>query len=400
MATRDRPRALLLGGSANALSAARSLARAGVTVDAIGDGLGSSPVAHSRFRRRWIEPGEGNVQERWLTHLLAAPPAALIPCCDDAVELIADHRAGLADAGHHLPIGDDEVRRSMLDKVATARLASAAGVGCAQVIEVDTFEAMVDAVETIGFPCGLKARHPHHFTRVQGGLKGVTLRGPADLEASGRALVEGAASVIVTEIIPGIDNVYSSYNTFVDDDDTHLFEITKQKLRQFPTDFGLGTAHRTTDLPEVAEVGRRFLHAIGLRDFGNVEFRRDARDGELKLIECNVRLTAANALLTSAGCDVATIVYRRAIGEPVEPVTGFREGMVMMHALRDTRAFLSYRRQGVLGTREWIGSYLAPHSPPLFSISDPAPSLRALARHSRRARPLGRAADLVGRGRR
>jgi D-aspartate ligase len=37
--------------------------------------------------------------------------------------------------------------------------------------------------------------------------------------------------------------------------------------------------------PEVAEAGLRFLRAIGPRGMAHAEFKRDSRDGELKLIE-------------------------------------------------------------------------------------------------------------------
>ena len=46
-----------------------------------------------------------------------------------------------------------------------------------------------------------------------------------------------------------------------------------------------------------------FGHA-GLRGVANVEFKRDPRDGRLKLIECNARFTAANGLLTASGIDL------------------------------------------------------------------------------------------------
>ena len=57
---------------------------------------------------------------------------------------------------------------------------------------------------------------------------------------------------------------------------------------------------------------------------GNVEFKRDTRDGRLKLIECNHRFTAANELVRRAGIDLARIAYDRACGDDVPPTPAIR----------------------------------------------------------------------------
>ena len=73
--------------------------------------------------------------------------------------------------------------------------------------------------------------------------------------------------------------------------------------------------------PEVAELGLRFFQGVGLRGLANVEFKRDARDGRLKLIECNHRFTAPTGLLRAAGMDLPLFVYNRLTGRPLPAVT-------------------------------------------------------------------------------
>ncbi|MEO6318425.1 MAG: hypothetical protein ABIP36_06550 [Acidimicrobiales bacterium] len=351
-----------------------------MAVDALGDGLGAEPVRHSNALRTWTGADLADVQAGWATHLARSEPSVLIPCCDDAVEALADHRDLFVGLGHRLPPGEDEVRRTMLDKVSTAAVAHRAGVLAPKVRIVREQSELVRAAEEIGYPCGLKPVQSHRFTRANGGLKGVTVPDPTALASLGARLLRSGLDIVVTELIPGRDPTFCSFNTYIDDDGRPLFEITKEKVRQHPVDFGLGTFHRTVWLPEVADMGRRFILESGLRGFGNVEFRTDARDGELKLIECNVRLTAANELLTRAGCDVAFIIYQRSLGNPVEPVDGFREGLRMFSPLKDARAVVDYRRRKELRWRDWVGDVVPPPGLPLFSWSDPQPSLRAGAR--------------------
>src|SRR5207245_547909 len=124
-----------------------------------------------------------------------------------------------------------------------------------------------------------------------------------------------------------------------------LVHFTKRKLRQYPVTFGWGCFHETAWEPEAAELGLRFFQGIGLRGLGNVEFKRDVRDGRLKLIECNPRLTAANELVRLAGHDFARLAYERAAGRDGPTMGSFREGLYFWYPFMDTRACLSLRRQ-------------------------------------------------------
>jgi len=122
-----RPPAVVLGGLENALSVARSLSRQGVAVYAVG-GM-DAPVRHSRsctaFHR--LEVGDPKPQfRRWL--LEDAPDGAVVlPCDDDAVEVVARHRAEFVP--RLIPVAEnDTALLEMLDKDATYAHARAAGV--------------------------------------------------------------------------------------------------------------------------------------------------------------------------------------------------------------------------------------------------------------------------------
>ena len=73
---------------------------------------------------------------------------------------------------------------------------------------------------------------------------------------------------------------------------------------------------------------------MGLRGLGNVEFKRDERDGELKLIECNHRFTAATGLLRAAGLDLPLFVYNQLTERQLPPVERYRPGMTMWYPMR------------------------------------------------------------------
>src|SRR5262245_66522929 len=86
---RLNPPALVVGGSANAVSVARSLGRANVAVHALSSQL--EPVRYSRYCASWTQLGTDRVQERWLAWPRSAGPrgAVLLPCNEEARELVA-----------------------------------------------------------------------------------------------------------------------------------------------------------------------------------------------------------------------------------------------------------------------------------------------------------------------
>jgi predicted ATP-grasp superfamily ATP-dependent carboligase len=98
-------------------------------------------------------------------------------------------------------------------------------------------------------------------------------------------------------------------------------------------------------------------------------------DGELKLIECNARFTAAQELLVRCGVDSARMVYDHLTGRPVTGVQTYRQGVLFWAPLRDFKAFRELQRAGELSLGGWLRSLLRPRTYPYLSLSDPLPFL-------------------------
>ncbi|WP_456599810.1 carboxylate--amine ligase [Blastococcus sp. SYSU DS0616] len=386
--------AIILGGSFNSLSVARSLGRQGVPVHALGDGAGGSLVQRSRYLSSYVPvTSSASAPEEWQRWLETGPRGGvLLPCSDAALEFLALHRDALTADGYCPAAGADDVTLAMLDKEQTYALARSVGVPAPRTAAVHTLNELREAVAGMEFPLALKPRHSHLFARAFG-TKAIVAEDRETLEAGFRATQEHELEMIVTEIIPGDDSRYCSYYSYLDDDGTPLFHFTKRKPRQNPPGFGLGTFHITEWVPDAAELGLKFFTGIGLRGIGNVEFKRDSRTGQLKIIECNPRFTAADKLVQRAGVDMATIAYRRALSLPVTPPGSFRSGVRQWHPLEDLHAFRAYRASGEMGTAEWLGSLAHPRTLglPMLDLGDPAPSVEYTAGFLRRAvRAVGR----------
>ncbi len=394
--------AVILGGSYNSLSVARALGRQGIPVHALGDGAGGSLVRHSRYLTSYTDVSSAaGAAGEWLAWLRSGPSGAvLLPCSDGALQFLAEHRAELHALGHHPAAGADDVTLAMLDKEQTYALARSVGVPAPRTASVTTLDELRAAAATMDYPCALKPRHSHLFARAFDS-KALVVDDAAALEAAFLATAEHDLEMIVTEIVPGDDSRYCSYYSYIDDDGTPLFHFTKRKPRQNPPGFGLGTYHVTEWVPDAAELGLRFFTGVGLRGVGNVEFKRDSRDGQLKIIECNPRFTAADKLVQRAGIDMATLSYRRALGQPVDPLpSAYRTGVRQWHPVEDFQAFRAYRAAGQLSTGAWLASVARPMLLPMLDPRDPRPSVVYAAAFARRVgRYVRRRVTTAARGR-
>lgn len=386
---------VVLGGESIAVSVARSLGPAGVPVHALG--VPSDPVRRSRWCHSFTDLGAYvGVQERWLRWLEADGPrgAVILPCNDDALELVARNRPRLVELGYRPIEADDDVVLAMLDKERTYELARAAGIETPRTATVRAEHDIHAALEDLLYPCALKPLQSHVFARHFGSRKVVLVGGRDEARRELVRLLELGLEMMVTEIVPGPDDSYCSYYSYIDQNGEPLFHFTKRKLRQWPNHFGLGTYHATSREEDTRLAGLRFFQGVGLRGLGNVEFKRDARDGRLKLIECNHRLTAANELVRAAGLDLALLAYNRTLGRPPPPLQSYRAGLHTWHPLEDLRALHSYRASGELTVGPWARSLLAPQRFSLLSASDPLPALASWSEKGRRgARMLWRASN-------
>lgn len=377
----ERTPAVLLGGETIAVSAARSLSAAGVRVHALGHA--TDPVRRSRHCHEFVEVGaKQGVQERYMAWLRDHAPAGavVIPCDDDGIELIARGRARLVGLGLRPVEGNDEALLGMLDKDRTYEICREIGVGCPRTETVTTREEAEAVSRRFDYPCALKPRESHVFAQHFGILaKAVRVSSPEELVREFEHTAELGVAMLVTEIVPGPDDALCSYYSYLDEDGRPLYHFTKKKERQFPPEFGLGCYQLTTWDPDVAEAGLRFFQGAGLRGIANVEFKRDSRDGTLRLIECNARLTAANEQVRLAGLDIALLAYSRVTGTPGPELRSYKVGVPLWHPIEDFRAMLRYRARGELGVGEWARSLRRRQRFPLFRLDDPMPTVHSLS---------------------
>lgn len=381
LTTKKKPPVLLLGGSSNTLSIARSLGRLGIDIYiSVTEG---NYASYSRFiKKNFVISDKKRVDEFWCELLLSNTNPMLhgcviFPCNDDGIEFVANHRDQLATS-YILDESIPDLQLKMLNKLDTLQLARQAGVGTPQFMAINAVDDIARINSKFEFPLIIKPQHSHLFQKAFPG-KLFFVDSYEQMQARLHEVLAKDLKVILSELIPGPDNLLGSYYTYIDAQGRTLFHFTKKVIRRYPKNHGQGCYHITAWDQEIAEQGLQFFRGINFRGLGNVEFKRDQRDGKLKIIECNPRFTAAHELLVRCGMDVAEIIYKHLVGLPVPQIESYREGMTLWFPVRDFQAYRELRRQNELTFAAWLRSIAHQQVLPHFRLNDPLPTLATFA---------------------
>jgi D-aspartate ligase len=391
---------LLLGGGASTLAAARSLGSAGIPVFA--SGRSGCRAMHSRYCGLSLPvPADGDAHQFWEALLISARDprlagSVIMAGCDESLEFVEANEAALRE---HYVVEEflPDLRRAMLDKLETLDLARKAGVPTPNYWAVDSIEDVIAVRDQLRFPVMVKPLNSlafmHEFAR-----KLFIVHDDFDkVVQKVRLCRERGHKVMLVEMIPGPDCLLSSYYTYRASGGKLLYDYTKSIIRRWPVNRGGACFHQSEWLPETAEMGRRMFNGIGWQGIGNVEFKRDLRDGKLKIIEVNGRLTAGHPLVTRGGAPIDLIIYCHLTGQAPPPFEGYSQTLRLWDPLRDFMAFLQLRKSGELTFWGWLRSVFAQKIVlPYFSFDDPRPGLSEavslLARLPRAARARGQKA--------
>lgn len=371
-----KPPVIIIGGRLIALSIVRALAKNRIRCYVIDEN--DSIVHYSRYCIG-IKNQQKQDSDKWLEWLLENgknlhESPVIIAACDYGLKLVIENRK-ILEKHFILQEGNDEVTLAMLDKFKTYELAKNLNIPCPRTININNIEELKLISENIEYPCLLKPRVSHKFSYRFQGKKLFEVKNKKELFEYYGLTQKYNLMMTVTELIPLGSKGYDGYYTYLDENGNPMFHFTKIRLRQRPNLSGLGTYNVTNWNQEVMELGLKFLKGIGLRGIGTLEFIRDARDGKLKLLECNPRFTGTTELVHKSGLNWALFVYNRLTGLPLPPMNYYKKNVYIIKPLEDYLAFKELHKNKKISFWQWIRSILHLQHFFIFKFSDPKPFL-------------------------
>jgi D-aspartate ligase len=358
------------------LGVIRSLGRRGVPVYGVHEGPWA-PAANSRYLRGrcFWQPSPDDIDRARAGLLrlaeLIGRPAVLVPTDDAGAIFLAEHAAGLR-SWFLFPDPPPELPRRVADKYALYRLCRELGVPCARAVLAESLEQATAFAADTGFPLVAKLTRP--WNNGGGRLRSTSIvTSRQQLAGIYEASACARAGLMLQEFIPGGPGQDWFFHGYCDGTSTCRPAFTGVKERSYPAHAGLTCLGRSVSNPRLRDEVARLLARLGYRGIVDLDLRRDARDGQYKLLDFNPRIGAQFRLFRDrAGIDVVTACYLDLTGATVpqcEQVNG--RGFLVENY--DPVAAFGYWRSGELGLRSWLASLRAIDETAWFARDDPRP---------------------------
>jgi predicted ATP-grasp superfamily ATP-dependent carboligase len=372
--------------SYSGLALARSLARRGVKVYGVA-GSPSEVGMTSRFVTPVIYPDIIRSDEDTVGALLdlsekIGEPAVLFPTGDALVLPISRHRDRLSSRYKFL-VPEPELAERLVSKDGLAEILQERDLPGPTSSTIREPSQLDHVVGKLRYPVIMKPIYSASWylqdmvDRI-GYRKVIVISDEAELRHWYKLVAEVDPRVILQEFIPGEDaNLYYVCGYFNADGKLEGI-FAGQKLRITPVHFGSASFVRSIRDDALLTKAVNLLQPLGYRGLFGVEFKKDTRDGEYKIIEVNVRWGLWDGLARRCGIDLGYLAYAREVELPFETNDHYRAGVCWLSFRRDLEAFLGYRRENLLSTWEWIRSLMGETEHAVFAWDDPGPAVQEL----------------------
>ncbi|GLZ07203.1 ATP-grasp domain-containing protein [Actinomadura sp. NBRC 104412] len=363
------------------LAVVRTLGRVGVPAYAVTEDR-FTPMALSRHvtgRFVWRTGGERTYQRQLLEGMgevaeRIGRPAVLLPTDDHAALFVSEHADALEDRFlfARQPPG---LVRAVTDKAELHARCRELGLAAPATTVVEREDELAAFAETAGFPVVVKQAAPF---LLGDGRRMTSTRIVRDRRELLRTRIQGR--LVLQEHLPSEHAEDWLFHGYCDTGSRCLVAFTGRKVRSWPVGAGETAFGRAERNPELEELTRALLQALGYRGPVSMDYRYDRRDGTYKLLDLNPRVGAIFRLFTDeAGVDVVRALHLDLTGRPVPdavPVDG-RVVMVEGYDVRSARSLLKTRD---LTLAELSSSWRTISETAWFGRDDLLPPLVALAR--------------------
>lgn len=370
---------VLTGGDFMALGVLRTLARKNIPILLLEHEHSISRYSiYPKRVRKAPRPDDPDAYARFLVETAESEGIrgwVIIPNSDELVYVLSKHRDRLSPY-YRIPTPGWDVIRDLYIKKNTYQLAERLGIP----IPATRYPQSVEeaAALDIPYPAVLKPSiRDHYYNQTR--IKAHRVENRGELVRVFRRMAEliPPSEILVQDMVPGGAKELYSFCPFFKDGGI-LAGITARRARQHPMDFGHASTYaEEVEIPELRDLARRLLGAIGYYGLAEVEFMRDTRDGVYRLIEVNPRVWGWHALAIASGVDLPYYLYADMTGSAQTPPPAAGGNARWLHFTTDLPTAALEIARGRMSARSYLASLRGARDA-VFSLRDPLPFLAEL----------------------
>lgn len=368
----------MLGLCPNGLGVIRSLGRYGIPVVGL-DYHYPMPGFFSRYASSTQCPHPFHSPDQLCAFLMnrivkGEAKGILFPTSDEFVLFVSRYRDILSKR-YFFALPDEDVVESLLNKRWQYGKAHETSTPYPRTYYPTKIEDAEKIKNEIDYPVIIKPCYTHLWKEKAFGTKGFLVQDAGGLmERIGQVFSNGV-DVVIQSVIPGDVTDFYEVCSYFNAHNEPLCIFIKKKIRQYPHDMGLGSLMESVWDEQLAGIALNMFRGIHYRGIGEIEFKKDPRDGVYKMIEINSRITLQNSLADYCGINLPLIQYADLLGERVHVPGRYREHARWIWAEIDYERFKELRAQKEISTASWLRSALSCGSYAVFAWDDMGPSL-------------------------
>ena len=361
------PAAVIAGAYQTGVLAVRGLKRRGVRAYCF-DANADNPGFRSVYGPARLCPDPDVEPDGWLDFMRALArevggQPALIPSSDRFVSAIARHAEALAP--HYRVSAGTSLQGLLADKHTQYDLAARHGMPMPLTQFAQTPAEVEQFAARAMYPCLLKPTHFREWLRCSHDHPLYARKIAIAHSAGELAEIYRQASainplVILQEIIEGPDTGKRVYLSCYDVHGERIAHAMFRELRCEPLGFGPASVTEPIDDPETDAICDGFLRRIGYIGLCEIEMKQDTRDGRVKLIEANPRLSGGGDAAPHAGVELAWLHYLDLIGQAVVPTGPSPRHFKHIVLRADAVAAVDYLQAGLISWRDIVNTYRPP----------------------------------------
>lgn len=300
------------------LAVVRSLGRQGVEVGA-GSTSRHSVSFYSNFvRSKYIYPDPKATPERFVNSvnsiLLQEGYDVFLPIGYNATVAASKFREHF-DGQTAVPVVNYRTLSIAADKAKTINFAEEIGIPMPKTVVCKNIKD-VKATEELKFPVVIKGT-------LEGGST-TYANEPAELESKCNFLfAKSQKEALIQEYIPG--DGYGFFALLNKGKPRAIF--MHKRTREYPVRGGPSTAAESIYEPRLKELGLKILQSLKWHGVAMVEFKKDLRDGEYKLMEINPKFWGSLDLAIASGVDFPYLACKMAVDGDVKQVFRYNVGV-------------------------------------------------------------------------
>jgi D-aspartate ligase len=382
------PRAVVLcvfGGSIGALSVVRTLGRAGVPITVVSEDRESlslvSKYCSEALYHENFSANHSKISEFLIQYARRQDSKPLLfPTADPCLKMISDMREELSEY-YNLFISDRNLIENLMDKRKFIDFADIHNFPVPKTYIPTSIADVLDLGKKFQYPIIIKPAIPSAWThpeiqKIVNYKKAAKLHSYDELIEKCNKILKYNNETIIQEYVPGPDDNNYELQVYMNKDSEPKGIFSGHKIRIYPPYAGGGCFVESIYLDNMIKIGLSALKNVNYTGLANLDFKKNEKTNEMKLLEINPRISQWNILATTCGVNLPFIAYADTVGIPFAAPQKQSEKIKYVYLENDIRSFVEYNKNGDWTLCSWLCSLRGKKVFQIFAVDDLKPFIR------------------------